>query len=399
LENDVVVIGAGPAGLLAAREAALRGCSVLVLEEHKEVGRPDHCAGLLSTSGLATLGLRPPSSVIQNHVKGARIHSPSGHSILIERGQREALVVDRALFDQWLAERATDAGAVVRVEAHVSRLLKRGRAVAGVRLRDGTEMPSRLVIDGEGSRGVLVREAGLLPVPKRNRLPAYQVEVRGANVDEEVVQMFYGRRVAPGFFAWIIPLGDGRARVGVAAKSRARQRLLWAMKHHPPMRTRLEQATIERGYGGVVLVGMPIPRTVTHGMLVVGDAAGIVKATTGGGVIIGGGAAIIAGRVATKATRSADLSLKTLAEYEHSWRALYIRDLRAMYVVQRLLAALTDRGMDELVASVDELGLVSVVRQSGDMDRQGRVIAQLLRNPKSYLAALRAIGHVNLAQL
>ncbi|GAG91330.1 unnamed protein product, partial [marine sediment metagenome] len=99
MSYDAIVIGAGPAGLLAANEIAKRGYTVQVLEEHERVGEPDHCAGLLSTSGLKRLGIKLPKDIIQNTVAGARIYSPAGHSILVERGKREANVIDRKQFD------------------------------------------------------------------------------------------------------------------------------------------------------------------------------------------------------------------------------------------------------------------------------------------------------------
>ena len=99
MSHDAIVVGAGPAGLIAAHRIASNGYSVLTLEEHEKVGEPDHCAGLLSSSGLRRLGIVPPNHIIQNTVAGARIHSPSGYSILIERGRREAFVVNRQMFD------------------------------------------------------------------------------------------------------------------------------------------------------------------------------------------------------------------------------------------------------------------------------------------------------------
>ena len=91
MNHDAIVIGAGPAGLLAANEIAKRGFTVQVFEEHEEVGKPDHCAGLLSTSGLKRLGITLPKDIVQNTVMGARIYSPSGYSITIKRGKREKM--------------------------------------------------------------------------------------------------------------------------------------------------------------------------------------------------------------------------------------------------------------------------------------------------------------------
>ncbi len=396
MKTEIVVIGAGPAGLLAAEEAARRGKEVLVLEEHRQIGVPNHCAGLLSVSGLRSLGLKPPLDVIQNEVTGARIYSPSGHNIVIHRGEREAVVVDRALFDQWLAVRASQQGVTIRTDSHVLSTVARsdGRIV---RTRNQNDVYARVVIDGEGVRGVLVRQAGLPPVDRRHRLPAFQYELRGVEVNEDLVEMFYTNRFAPGFFAWIIPLDDGRARVGLAARDRARQRLDAAINHHTVMRERLSRARVEKRMGGVVVTGTPIPRTYAPGLLVVGDAAGHVKATTGGGVIVGGGAARIAGRVAAQAVERGDCSTRLLQRYEKLWRAEYLFDLRAMRLAQRTIASLTDRGLDTLISETRKHGLVEIVHRVGDMDRQGRVLVNLARSPRAVAAVLKAFCHINLA--
>ncbi|MHA2313608.1 MAG: geranylgeranyl reductase family protein, partial [Candidatus Thorarchaeota archaeon] len=220
-EYDVIVVGGGPSGLISAQRVATDGHRVLVLEEHDTIGEPDHCAGLLSVSGLNSLGLQPPEEVIQNHVIGARIFSPSGHHIYVERGQREALVVDRRKFDRWLADRAHDTGASVLTGSKVRQMQWEKGRVAGV--QTGADEPndysSSIVINAEGSRCQISKQAGLPVVPRSSKYPAFQVEVSGADVDEDIVDMFYGRGIAPGFFSWIIPMGDGRARVGLAAKS------------------------------------------------------------------------------------------------------------------------------------------------------------------------------------
>ncbi|MHA1780501.1 MAG: geranylgeranyl reductase family protein [Candidatus Thorarchaeota archaeon] len=399
MRPDIVIIGAGPAGLLAAREAARQGVDVLVLEEHVEVGVPDHCAGLLSVTGLASLGLNPPSQVIQNHVNGAVIYAPSGHSIHIERGKREALVIDRRAFDRWLADRAISAGVEVRTGIKVADIIH-GQSVEGVQIgKDRTNLSASLVIDGEGSRCILSKSVGLQGVPRKSMRPAYQFEVKGANVHDDLVEMFYSNKVAPGFFAWIIPLGEGRARVGLAARDRSKIRLQAAMKYHPIIRERLQNATIERGFGGIVLVGLPVKRTYTDGFMIVGDAAGMVKATTGGGVIIGGAIAQIAGTIGAEAINREDVSHRMLEKYERSWQAQYSHDFRAMYLTQRLIGSLSDKGLDTLISNATELGLLDTVKESGDMDMQGEVILKLLRRPVTALAGLKVIRHLNLSHL
>jgi geranylgeranyl reductase family protein len=394
---DTLVIGAGPAGLLAAHEIARKGFSVGVMEEHQKVGEPDHCAGLLSISGLKSLNLSLPDDVIQNRVIGAKIYAPSGHSIVIERGNREAVVIDRRKFDSWLAERAMEEGASIFTNTKVTKInLDQNLDYrVYIQVEHTSQTTARIVIDAEGSRCLISTSMGFPGISKKSKLPAYQYEVANADLDDEYVEMYYGRAVAPGFFAWIIPLGEGRARVGIAAKNHAKLRLEAAMRHHPQIGLKLKNARIERQLGGIVLVGLPIKRTCKNRFLVVGDAAGMVKATTGGGVIMGGIAARIAGRTVSDFLEQTDGSEQDLSGYDDTWRALLMNDFRAMYFAQKLLTSLSDKGLDVLIREIEELGLIDVVRREGDMDRQQKVIKNLLLDPRMLMTSLKCLRYIN----
>lgn len=398
LNRDAVIIGGGPAGLLAAKEIAADGHDVLVLEEHEQIGEPDHCAGLLSVTGLESLGLKPPDSVVQNAVSGARIYSPSGHHLTIERGSREAVVVDRRRFDSWLAEEAKKQGAEIAVNTRaISVSIDHGKGCS-VRIDTRSEtryLESRAIVNAEGVRGVISRMLGLPRVPNKNKYPAYQYEVSGVDIDPNTVEMFYSRRYAPGFFAWIIPLGEGRVRVGLGARNKSRTRLDAAIRHHPVISQRLQNASVERGMGGTVIVGLPVSKLSTNRALAVGDAAGMVKATTGGGVIMGGVTARVAGQVMAEGLRKDILQREEMGRYDREAKALVMKELRLMSLAQRVLSSLSDGGLDSVVRDAGTLGLLDVVKQEGDMDLQGRVIERLLRNPRMLLVGLRAIRYIN----
>ena len=387
-------MGGGPAGLLAASKIAECGHQVLVLEEHPEIGKPDHCAGLLSSSGLKSLGLKPPDDVIQNTVSGARIHAPSGHSILVERGQREAFVIDRRRFDSWLAREASSKGAEIVTGLRVSEIGGQRENLRTVRTKD-KEYQVPITVIAEGAPSVLTRMVGLTTISKGSRYPAYQYEVKGVDVEEDLVEMFYGRRLAPGFFAWIIPLGERRARVGLASKNRSKIRLDASVKNHPIISKRLKGAVIERGMGGTVLVGKPISKLSADGVVVVGDAAGMVKATTGGGVIIGGLAALEAGSVVNHALQQEDVSRRSLSKYDSRCKSLFHRELETMNLAQKALSSLSDKGLDSIIKDAHELGLLSIVRKEGDMDMQGRVIRRLISDPRMVLVGLKAVRYIN----
>ena len=396
MKYDVVVIGAGPAGLLAAAEVASHDFKVLVLEEHPEIGVPDHCAGLLSTTGLQSLGLNLPEGVIQNHVIGARLYAPSGSYVEIERGKREALVVDRRKFDQWLADRARDQGSLISTDTKVTKIEQSdGKWTVSTDSSILGQVETTIVINAEGARCVISKSVGLPAVKRSYRLPAYQFEVSKADVDSQYVEMFYGRDLAPGFFAWVIPIGEGRVRIGLASKSKSRLRLQKAMRTHAIISKRVEKANVERGLGGVVLVGLPISQTHKSGLMVIGDAAGHVKPTTGGGVIMGGTAARISGRTAVQALQRGDTSAEGLSLYPRMWKAAILRELQAMYIAQRGISSLADKGLNVLITESRDAGLFEIVEREGDMDKQMSVITRLVRDHRMMTIGLRAVRYLN----
>ncbi|MEM1884804.1 MAG: NAD(P)/FAD-dependent oxidoreductase, partial [Candidatus Jordarchaeales archaeon] len=289
---DVVVVGCGPAGSLASLEAAGRGVRVLVLEEHGTIGEPDHCAGLVSVNGLKALGLKVPEECVLNEVYGARFVSPSGEEVIVRRREPQAVVLDRRAFDKWLASIAQDVGVQIMLGRRVT-AVSVGRRGAVVSAGGGFEVCCEVVVDAEGCRGRIARAAGL-PRP-RGRIPAVQYELSGVCVDEELVELHFGSDLAPGFFAWVIPV-EGGVRVGLGAYSRPGERLRRFIK-----RRGFSGARVVRRMAGVIITGGPVGRTCSGRLLVVGDAAGQVKPTTGGGVVTGGICSKIAGRVAAEA--------------------------------------------------------------------------------------------------
>ncbi|NHI90223.1 MAG: NAD(P)/FAD-dependent oxidoreductase [Candidatus Thorarchaeota archaeon] len=394
MEYDAIIVGAGPAGLLSATRIAEGGDNVLVLEEHKRIGEPDHCAGLLSSSGLESLNLKPPDEAVQNLVSGARIFAPSGDSILIERGQREAIVIDRKRFDLWLSEIARKKGVDIATESKVKEIAS-SKAETRLIKTPAQTYETKVCLIAEGARSVLSKSVGFPIVSKHSRLPAYQYEVKGVDIEEDLVEMFYGRRYAPGFFAWIIPLRDGKARVGLASRSKSKVRLDSALKHHPIISERMKGAEKVRGLGGIVLVGKPVSRLSSDGLVIVGDTAGMVKATTGGGIIIGGLTARIAGESVAGALQQDVVTAKTLSKYDKLCKSMYYRELQTMYLAQKALTSLTDKGLDSVVRDAQDMGLLETVRKEGDMDLQGKVIRKLLSNPRTFLLGLKAIRYIN----
>lgn len=374
---DIVVVGAGPAGLIAARESAKGGANVLVLEEHEEIGLPSHCAGLLSLKGLSEIGVPSDGSFIQNKVKGARFYSPSKRSFTVERDEPVACVIDRTIFDKLLGEQAVKAGAKIRLGFKVQKIerLKGNLTVKG----DRGEAKAKIVIDGEGVVSRFVKMMGLQPLPSEDLLPALQYDLTDVDVNPDYVEIHTSRKIAPNFFAWVIPLNKNCVRTGLACKGANPQVSLEKF-----LKDRFgDESKLHRIYtrSGLIVTSGPISKTFDDNFIVTGDAAGQVKPTTGGGVILGGICAAIAGKVTAEAIKEGSADHNFLSNYETLWRKKLGREFRLTRLVRKTANKLSDETVDRIFKSIIDSNLQDELSVFGDMDFQANSLLRVLRKP------------------
>ncbi len=348
---DVVVIGGGPSGLSASWSAASQGVEVVVLEEHEEIGRPRHCAGLVSGEGLRLIGMPRKGEYVENEVRRAVIVA-DGFYVELKKLGEPLYVLNRETFDKAMADRATDGGAEISLRNRAKKVEKSGDRYV-VKTTDGS-YSCRVVIDGEGATSKLARDMGL-EGPKL-RVPAIQVEVKGC-MDLDEVLVILGDEWAPGFFSWVIPLGDGGLRVGLASVIGHCDALLKRLtKRHPLVSKLLRRAEARDRYGGMIVIGPP-KRAHKENFMVVGDAAGQTKPLTGGGVVYGALCGSLAGIVASGiACGEVDASL-----YERMWRRMLGLEERLGGLLKRVLAV---DGMERLLSLASRGGLLSLIERS-----------------------------------
>ena len=390
---DIVVVGGGPCGSFSAFTAARLGAEVSVFEEHSEIGVPKHCTGHLSIAGLKRLGLRLPHGIVENEFKGAIFHSPSGKKFVIRRASPVTCVVNRELFDKYVSNLAMKSGARYFLESRVKSFLFDSGFVAGVAFRKGRvekSLASNIVIDAEGCSSTLLKRTELQTLDKFMVVNAVQAEVgRVDEVDLDMVEVYLGRKYAPGFFAWIIPKRDASAKIGLAAKTgNPLEYLHQFLRKHPVASKKLRESDITNLSVHPIPLGGPIPRTYSNGLLVVGDAASQVKPTTGGGVIVGLSGSKIAGEVAYEAVKKNDFSEATLSQYQSRWKELIGFDLAVMRQTRKLLNRLNDRKIDKIVDLCGKLGVDSVLEEAGDLDFQGRSLIRVIKHPTALIVAL-----------
>ncbi len=381
MEYDVIVVGAGPAGAEAARAAARGGLRTLLVEEHPTVGVPSHCTGKLSHHAFAEFEI--PQTLAMNAVSAAAFHSPGGVSVRVRRSTVDSYVVDRVAFDRWLADRAADAGAEVATGVRITAASRHhtGMTVSGIRGGRPITGRCRLLIDAEGAAPRLPETLGVR-FPRRYAM-GLQYHMRGVGgIEPDTPEVFFGRDLAPGFFAWLMPVGGDRARVGLCVDpQRARHAPIWYLERliatHPALRHRLAGATVEEKVAGrIALLGLQRPVN-TDGFMIAGDAAGQVKATSGGGIYY----AMIAGRIAGEvAPRYVAGDRKAASAYERQWRRRFGREVAFTAFGRRAINHLSDRDLDMLLRVIAESPqLRQSVERAGDTQFQSRLFLPLLR--------------------
>jgi len=377
-ETEILVVGAGPCGLIAARETAERGAKVVVLEEDVEIGLPCHCAGLLSLKGLSQVGVPLHGPYVQNKVMGARFFSPSGLSFTVERDEPVACVIDRSVFDKFLAHQATQAGAEIKLNWKVQGVKRVNQRIIGV--GEYSLIGAKVLIDAEGVSSRIVRVAGLKPLKSACILSGLQFDIDNVDLDPDYVEVHLGRRIAPDFFAWVIPLSSDSARIGLACKG-ANPSVLLDQFIRKRFGDDCKTDRVATRSGLVVTCG-PIEKTFDDNLLIVGDAAGQVKPTTGGGVILGSICASIAGKVAAEALRTNSFASSFLGRYESLWKKKLDREFKTTCFARRVMNNLSDKMIDKLFEVAIEENLPNELFPEGDMDFHGGTIIRLLKRRK-----------------
>ncbi len=395
MKPEAAVVGAGPAGILAATVISEGGFTTKVYEEHPVIGEPNHCAGLLSVTGLGKLGIDLSDEFIQNRVYGGRVYSPDGEFIEIRDRKPRAYVVDRGRFDRYLADAASDAGVEFMLSSRVDRLRFMEGTCMGFTV-DGDVHTPWIVVDSEGAGGRLLSRSGI-ETGQSGILTGYNTEIGGVEVDPELVEVWFGDEFAESFYAWVIPIDESTVRCGLGTAGGGGIDRLKGF-----VRRRFGASKLRGVTAGQVCTGPPVDRAAYSGLLLVGDVAGQVKATTGGGVVMGGLCARLAGETAVDALGCGDICWGRLSEYERRWRGLYGRELRTMYTARRLLNRMTDERFNGLLAGLMEADLQGVLGDlvsRGDMDLQAGVIREAVRNPRLLYVLLRGVGVAALGEL
>jgi geranylgeranyl reductase family protein len=370
--KGAIVVGGGPIGLRAAIKLARNGWNASVIEEHPKIGEPVQCAGLISRTGVKSLNLEIDDCII-NRVKGAKIYSPDNTEFKVEKKDTVAFVIDRGKFDKGLALKAKKNKVEVKTDAQLIDV--RGETVFVKNHGRGEIEKGRLVLGADGVNSK-VRELMGVELPLQEKLvQSIQVTAKGS-FDKNFVEMHFGNKFAPGFFAWVIPESAEKARIGLAAKIGKDIK----GNFNKFVESKGLDIKVTKTIGGMIPVGEPLQPLVKDNMVLVGDAAFQTKATTGGGIVTGSAAADILVDAITEHFKNK----RKLSNYENMVGKLN-KDLNMHWKVRKFLNSLDDKGMDKMIAKMNKLKVNEFLEKEGDMDRVSAFLPKLLRKP-SYLA-------------
>lgn len=388
-QYDIVVVGAGPAGSVAAMRAAQAGLDVLLIEKRQEIGAPVRCGEAISYVSAEPF-IPLDERWVNAHIHFFAICNAQGDRVQVPPTE-PTVIVDRKVFDLALARRAARFGAEVRVSTTALDLLRDSSgAVSGVRISSlgrEYEVHARIVIAADGTESQVARWAGLKTIPP---LSDYYVGVQfllsgmQGRMDPNVCEYHVGpETLAPGGYVWVFPKGDDIANVGIVITANSAAQT--------SAQTLLERF-VERRYPGagilaVVVGGIPITgalkHMVTDGLMVIGDAAHQADPLTAGGINLGMSGADMAVRVAIEALRSGDVSAAALRPYEQAWHKQYGRMHGALYTIRKVLTRMKEHQFDALVRTAASLPL--------DRMSHAQALSTLLWNHPALLVEARTL--------
>ena len=376
---DVIIVGAGPAGSYIAYELASSGQHVAVFEEKSAPGLNACCTGIISNECFQSLGLG--TDAILTRVNSAKFFSPSGRCLRLQTENVQAYVVNRLLLDKEMASRAQSHGAQYFFSSPVTDIIPGKANMRAETLCSGAReiFNARVVVLANGFKPKMPQKLGLGKI--KNFLVGAQAEIEAKNIDE--LEVYFSQEIAPGAFAWLVPTSPNKAYVGLLATSQAKlhlrkflNNLFYQGKVASP-EAKIEQKAVPLG---------TLARSYGNRILVIGDAAGQVKPTTGGGIYFGCIGAKIAAGVLDQALRHDNLTASQLSRYQKQWKVKMGKELSRGYRARWAYTKLSDRQIEGIFNALDATGIAEALLNSSDFsfDWHSKLVMAVLKRSSTY---------------
>ncbi len=378
---DVAIVGGGPTGSFVGKGLAEHGLDVVIVEEHREIGNPVCCTGIVGVEGLKELDVKPEKWVL-GKLRKVAVYTPSNERIELTRGKVEAFVINRAEFDRSLAQDAANAGATFLLNERCIDLNIDGELVVKLKGEQKIKLIADVVVGADGPTSIVSRKAGLGGVNKN--INCIQVETI-AEASDDTAEVYFGKSFAPGFFGWLVKAGDV-CRVGLGtAEGNSRSMLENFLYHHPVVSRKVKETTLNMCAG---LSPLPLScKLNSDRVLLVGDAAGQVKPLTGGGIYVGLSCAKLAVKAIVNAFKGGDV--KKIKNYELAVMTKFGKDFELGIRARILLEHMQDKDLNLILGLLKRDEIREIVLKNFDFNRHGSLVrALMLKSPE----LLRSLG-------
>ena len=383
--HDVVVIGGGLSGCFCASHLARAGLKVLVVEEHPRTGDPRYCTGIIGKEAFDRFEL--PAAPIQETYTSAIFYSPLGSYVRVSQDTPQAFIINRAEFDSELALSALNAGAQFFYSTRCTGFENEGdRLRVTLQEKSGgrKSVTTKTVVLSSGTFYGLHKGLGI------NRpsqfLDTAQAEVDARGIFE--VEVHFGKSVAPGSFAWASPLPHGRARIGLSTYRNAKFHLDRFLTSDT-FKNRLPKQPfhIKRK----VIPIQPLKKSYGNRFLIIGDAAGQVKPTTGGGIYYALLSAHLASETLIEGFKNNRLDERQMRQYQDKWEREIGRELKIGSITRRLLRHISDNQIDSLIRFFQRKESKVLIDKYANFDWHHNIILAMSKDPAFWLHLSRHI--------
>jgi len=367
---DVIIAGGSIAGLLCAREISSKGFSVLVIEEDYEIGTPEHCGGLVSIAGLAELGVIPFRKTFDHMIESAEITSPNGNSFTINSKKQKVIEISRRELDKQVAFQAQKNGAEIKVRTSFQEITDTG-------VRTSKEkIDCKIFVDARGVSSLIHKD-------RTGILSSAQYEIYANWIKKGKVEVIFDQEKYPGFFAWIIPSGDGKGKVGVAGRGIKVSEALESI-----LKEKGKFSTIRKIFAPIWIKG-PIKNFVEGKTVIIGDAAGQAKPTTAGGIFTSGMGGVYAGQAISEFLKTNNRD--DLDQYQKKWTARFGKEFEKQLLARKILERIDNNTINKLFETITP-EITKEISENDDFDFHTGSIIKLLGLKGSIKTAQILIG-------
>lgn len=390
LSCDVLVVGAGPVGSVAARTASECGADVLLLEEHPEVGSPVFCAEGISLKCVEDSGLEAKPPLVCHDITETRIIAPDTNYIELVSPKWSEFIINRDFFDRALSEKAVKSGVRLMTNTRAITVTKKGDTVTGV-MAKSTEaelkISAKVVVGADGHASIVRKTSGL----SRWFSDVYtcaQFKIGGLDLNPQVKEILLGGNIAPGGYAWVFPKSREVANVGLGVRRIHKTSPIEYLKRYVDSDARFKGAEIQRVTGGICPASGTLSKIVDNGVMVVGDAAGQLMPLTGAGVQSGIEAGRISGEVAAQSVEEGDVSASRLSMYERRFDGEWGERIRNSRWGRELLDRLRDEDLNRLPRVISGEDLVKLANGTAV---KRTIVRVMTRSPGDIISLLKSL--------